>query len=62
MRFKNVKVSINPPDDFYSIIEIPANAKPIKYEVNKEYYVLLVDRFLSTAMSYPSNYVISLKH
>lgn len=56
MSFKNVKVGINPPDDFYSIIEIPANANPIKYEVNKEYDALLVDRFLSTAMSYPSNY------
>ena len=56
MSFKSVKVGINPPDDFYSIIEIPANAKPIKYEVNKEYDALLVDRFLSTAMSYPSNY------
>jgi inorganic pyrophosphatase len=56
MSFQKVKVGINPPDDFYSIIEIPANAKPIKYEVNKEYDALLVDRFLSTAMSYPSNY------
>jgi inorganic pyrophosphatase len=56
MSFKNVKAGINPPDDFNSIIEIPANAKPIKYEVNKEYDALLVDRFLSTAMSYPSNY------
>ena len=49
MSFKNVKAGINPPDDFNSIIEIPANAKPIKYEVNKEYDALLVDRFLSTA-------------
>ena len=56
MSFKNVKAGTNPPDDFNSIIEIPANAKPIKYEVNKEYDALLVDRFLSTAMSYPYNY------
>lgn len=56
MSFKKVIAGINPPDDLYSIIEIPANSKPVKYEVNKEYDELLVDRFLTTAMSYPSNY------
>ncbi|QKX02130.1 inorganic diphosphatase [Wolbachia endosymbiont of Dirofilaria (Dirofilaria) immitis] len=38
------------------IIEIGANAKPVKYEFNKEIGLLQVDRFLSTAMSYPCNY------
>uniref|UniRef100_A0AAR5QGB0 inorganic diphosphatase n=1 Tax=Dendroctonus ponderosae TaxID=77166 RepID=A0AAR5QGB0_DENPD len=53
MSFKNVKAGINPPDDFNSIIEIPANAKPIKYEVNKEYDALLVDRFLNVFVIAP---------
>ncbi|MDN5247627.1 MAG: inorganic diphosphatase [Wolbachia endosymbiont of Tyrophagus putrescentiae] len=38
------------------IIEIGANADPIKYEFNKELELLQVDRFLSTAMVYPCNY------
>ncbi|WCR57721.1 inorganic diphosphatase [Wolbachia endosymbiont of Ctenocephalides felis wCfeJ] len=43
--------------DFLSvIIEIGANAEPIKYEFNKELGLLQVDRFLSTAMAYPCNY------
>ncbi|MDR2609019.1 MAG: inorganic diphosphatase [Rickettsiales bacterium] len=38
------------------IIEISANAEPIKYEFNKELGLLQVDRFLSTSMTYPCNY------
>ncbi|AOA59316.1 inorganic diphosphatase [Acinetobacter larvae] len=56
MSFNKISAGIHPPEDFYSIIEIPAYASPIKYEVNKAYDALLVDRFLSTAMSYPANY------
>lgn len=44
------------PDDIYVIIEIPANANPIKYEVDKETGSLFVDRFMATAMFYPANY------
>lgn len=44
------------PEDIYVIIEISANAFPIKYEVNKESGALFVDRFMSTAMFYPCNY------
>jgi inorganic pyrophosphatase len=38
------------------IIEIPMNADPIKYEVDKETGAIFVDRFMSTAMHYPTNY------
>jgi inorganic pyrophosphatase len=38
------------------IIEIPMNADPIKYEVDKDTGALFVDRFMSTAMHYPCNY------
>jgi len=43
-------------NDIYVIIEIPANADPIKYEVNKESGALFVDRFISSPMFYPCNY------
>ncbi|MDM8334866.1 inorganic diphosphatase [Wolbachia pipientis] len=38
------------------IIEIGANAEPVKYEFDKELGLLRVDRFLSTSMAYPCNY------
>jgi inorganic pyrophosphatase len=44
------------PNDFNVIIEIPMNADPIKYEVDKETGALFVDRFIGTAMHYPCNY------
>jgi inorganic pyrophosphatase len=44
------------PNDINVIIEIPAQADPIKYEVDKETGALFVDRFVSTAMHYPCNY------
>ena len=44
------------PNDFNVIIEIPARANAIKYEVDKETGAMFVDRFLSTAMHYPCNY------
>ena len=44
------------PNDFNVIIEIPMNADPIKYEVDKETGALFVDRILHTPMRYPANY------
>ena len=44
------------PEQFNVIIEIPMNADPVKYEVDKETGALFVDRFMSTAMHYPCNY------
>ena len=44
------------PDEFNVIIEIPMNADPIKYEVDKATGALFVDRFMMTAMHYPCNY------
>ena len=43
-------------NDINVIIEIPMNADPIKYEIDKATGALFVDRFLSTAMHYPCNY------
>jgi inorganic pyrophosphatase len=44
------------PEIFNVIIEIPMNADPIKYEVDKETGAVFVDRFMGTAMHYPCNY------
>lgn len=44
------------PDDFFTVIEIPAKHTPIKYEVDKPSGQIFVDRFLSTPMFYPANY------
>ena len=44
------------PDDFNVIIEIPMNADPVKYEVDKDTGAVFVDRFMLTAMHYPCNY------
>lgn len=44
------------PDDINVVIEIPSHASPIKYEVDKESGMVMVDRFLGTAMFYPCEY------
>jgi inorganic pyrophosphatase len=46
----------NVPEAFNVIIEIPMNADPVKYEVDKETGAIFVDRFMSTSMHYPTNY------
>ena len=59
MNLDRVTPGRNLPDDFNVIIEIPMNADPIKYEVDKETGALFVDRFMMTAMHYPCNTVTS---
>jgi inorganic pyrophosphatase len=44
------------PDDFNVIIEISANSMPVKYEIDKDCGLLMVDRFMSVNMHYPCNY------
>ncbi|MES3012487.1 MAG: inorganic diphosphatase [Pseudomonadota bacterium] len=56
MSLNKVSPGANAPDQFNVIIEIPMNADPIKYEVDKESGALFVDRFMTTAMHYPCNY------
>ena len=56
MSLHNVSPGKNLPDQFNVIIEIPMNADPIKYEVDKETHAIFVDRFMSTSMHYPTNY------
>ena len=56
MSLHNVTPGDGAPDAFNVIIEIPMNADPIKYEVDKDTGAMFVDRFMSTAMHYPCNY------
>ncbi len=55
MSLGNVKRG-DTPNKFNVIIEIPANAGTIKYEVDKDTQCLTVDRFMKTALQYPANY------
>jgi inorganic pyrophosphatase len=48
MSLSKVTPGKNAPDTFNVIIEIPMNADPVKYEVDKESGAIFVDRFMST--------------
>jgi inorganic pyrophosphatase len=56
MALNNVPSGKSLPNDFNVIIEIPAHADPVKYEVDKESGAIFVDRFMGTSMHYPCNY------
>lgn len=56
MSFELVEPGRNFPDDFNMIVEIPTNAAPVKYEVDKRSGTIFVDRFMSVTMQYPCNY------
>jgi inorganic pyrophosphatase len=56
MSYDKVSPGKKIPEIFNVIIEIPMNADPVKYEVDKESGCLFVDRFMGTAMHYPCNY------
>ncbi len=56
MSLNHVTAGGKAPQSVNVIIEIPANSGPVKYEVDKSTGTLHVDRFLSTAMTYPANY------
>ena len=44
------------PNEINVIIEIPKDADPVKYEVDKHTGAIFVDRVLTTPMRYPCNY------
>ena len=56
MSLNKVPSGKNIPDEINVIIEIPAHADPVKYEVDKDSGAIFVDRFMSTCMHYPCNY------
>lgn len=56
MSYEKVRTGDNAPENINVIIEIPALADPVKYEVDKDSGAIFVDRFMSTSMHYPCNY------
>jgi inorganic pyrophosphatase len=56
MSFNNIPAGEDIPNDIYVVIEIPSNSTPIKYEIEKKFDALFVDRFMATPMFYPANY------
>ena len=56
MNLDKINAGRDIPNDLNVIIEIPANADPVKYEIDKDSGALFVDRFIGTAMRYPGNY------
>jgi len=56
MGYSAVPAGKDLPNDINVIIEIPAFAPPVKYEVDKETDLVWVDRLQGATMSYPANY------
>jgi len=56
MGLENLQAGKQIPDDINVVIEIPSQSSPIKYEVDKDSGMVMVDRFLGTAMFYPCEY------
>ncbi len=56
MSLNDVPAGKNLPEEINVIIEIPAHADPVKYEVDKDSGAIFVDRFMATCMHYPTNY------
>ncbi len=56
MSLEKVSSGADVPNDVNVIIEIPMNAEPVKYEVDKASGAIFVDRVLTTPMRYPCNY------
>lgn len=56
MSLNKVPAGNDLPEEINVIIEIPAHADPVKYEVDKESGAIFVDRFMATCMHYPTNY------
>src|SRR3546814_11810457 len=52
----HVPTGSNVPEEINVVIEIPKDAEPVKYEVDKDSGAIFVDRILSTPMRYPCNY------
>ncbi|MDI9818914.1 MULTISPECIES: inorganic diphosphatase [unclassified Legionella] len=56
MGLMDIKSGRDIPNEINVIIEIPMHGEPVKYEVDKDSGALFVDRFMATAMYYPTNY------
>jgi inorganic pyrophosphatase len=56
MNIDKISIGKDAPNQVNVIIEVPMNADPVKYEMDKESGAIFVDRFIATPMYYPCNY------
>lgn len=56
MNVDKILVGSDAPNQVNVIIEVPMNADPVKYEMDKDSGAIFVDRFVATPMYYPCNY------
>jgi len=56
MNLSKIAIGKNVPEEVNVLIENPMGGVPVKYELDKESGLMMVDRFLHTAMYYPGNY------
>lgn len=56
MDLSKIKTGKDVPEEVNVIIENPMGGVPVKYELDKDSGLMVVDRFLHTAMYYPGNY------
>ncbi|MCX7945440.1 MAG: inorganic diphosphatase [Hydrogenophilus sp.] len=56
MRLERISAGKDVPNDVNVIVEISAQADPIKFEIDEESGALMVDRFMGTTLRYPMNY------
>lgn len=56
MNIDKISIGKNAPNQVNVIIEVPMNADPVKYEMDKDSGAIFVDRFIATPMYYPCNY------
>ncbi|HET9121906.1 MAG TPA: inorganic diphosphatase [Acidiferrobacteraceae bacterium] len=56
MNIAGIPTGSDVPREINVIVEIPLRADPVKYEIDKATGAMWVDRFINTAMYYPTNY------
>jgi len=56
MGLEHLQAGKQVPDDINVVIEISSRSDPIKYEVDKDSGMVMVDRYLGTSMFYPCEY------
>jgi inorganic pyrophosphatase len=56
MDISKISIGKDAPNYVNVIIEVPMNADPVKYEMDKDSGAIFVDRFIATPMYYPCNY------
>lgn len=56
MEFNQLSAGKDLPHDVNVVVEISSHSNPIKFEMDKDSGMMMVDRFLGTAMFYPCEY------